>query len=224
LEHNWDEAWGYFGGARTYGSWSDEQLADSSHFDINDDGQTDLTREFCWGHSRNAGKRDFGSAASAPTTFTEDAWFGFAAGRQFLSEIDGDLSAEQQEQLLEYRDQAITAWEGAIAATVVHYINDVLADMNQMDTEDYDFAAHAKHWSEAKGFALGLQFNPHSPLSSTDFAALHNALGTAPVLSTADTSTRNAYRSALLDAKDRLGATYGFDDANLGGEHGEDGW
>ena len=36
--------------------------------------------------------------------------------------------------------------------------------MAKLGTDEYDFYAHAKHWGELKGFALGLQFNPDSPL------------------------------------------------------------
>ena len=55
------------------------------------------------------------------------------------------------------RNQAILAWENAIAATVVHYINDVLQDMSDFGTADYSFSSHAKHWGELKGFSLALQ-------------------------------------------------------------------
>ena len=80
-----------------------------------------------------------------------------------------------------HRDMALDAWEKAVAATVVHYINDTLQDMGKMEL-DYSFSDHAKHWSEMKGFALGLQFNRFSPLSDADFGTLHNYMGTQPVL------------------------------------------
>ena len=57
--------------------------------------------------------------------------------------------------------------EKAIAATVIHYINDTIGDMDSGD--EYDFYTHAKHWSEMKGFALGLQFNTNSPLHQSDY-------------------------------------------------------
>ena len=63
-------------------------------------------------------------------------------------------------ELKAHRDAALSAWEKAIAATVVHYINDVIGDM---EAEDYSFYDHAKHWSEMKGFALSFQFNRRSP-------------------------------------------------------------
>jgi hypothetical protein len=116
------------------------------------------------------------------------------------------------------------AWEGAIAATVVHYINDVLQDMGTFGTADYDFSSHAKHWSEMKGSALGLQFNPRSQVSVEDFGSFHALVGDAPVLSDASPEAQSDYATNLLAARELLAQSYGFDEANVGNELGEDGW
>jgi len=224
LEHAWDEGFGYFGAARDYAQWTDDEIADVGTFDADGDGHIDLKTEVTWGHAVNAAKRDRGSADTAPNDFTADAWEGFARGRQLLANTDGALTDDQMTELQMWRDQAVESWEKAIASTAVHYINDVLQDMSAMDTDDYDFAGHAKHWSELKGFALSLQFNPRSPVTDGDFAALHDLLGTAPVLETAPIEDRDAYAEALLDAKDILRTSYGFDAANMGDDVGEGGW
>ena len=67
----------------------------------------------------------------------------------------------------------------AVAATVIHYINDVLADMAATSESEGTFSLedYAKHWGEAKGFGLWFQFNPHSPLIDEEFAQLHELLG-----------------------------------------------
>ena len=88
----------------------------------------------------------------------------FYQGRKLITTAGGNLNEEQFAQLEAYRDTAVLAWEKAIAATVIHYINDTLGDMAELGTADYSFYSHAKHWGELKGFALGLQFNPDSPL------------------------------------------------------------
>ena len=92
-------------------------------------------------------------------------------------------------QLKAHRDTIVSTWEKCVAATALHYINDTLQDMAKFGTDDYSFASHAKHWGELKGFALGLQFNPKSPLNETVagedhsyFSKLHKLLGTAPAL------------------------------------------
>jgi hypothetical protein len=84
--------------------------------------------------------------------------------------------------------------------------------MSRFDSGDYVFLDHAKHWSEMKGFALGPQFNPSSPLDDASFARLHQLLRDRPALAgDADAST---YSSDLLEARDLLAEAYGFDDGN----------
>ena len=96
--------------------------------------------------------------------------------------------------------------------------------MNKFGTPDYSFATHAKHWGEMKGFALGLQFNPHSPVSDSDFDTIHNLFGDAPVLSNASAEEIESYRADLITARSLMGTAYGFDADNLGDDAGENGW
>jgi len=223
LEHAWDEGFGYFGASRDYCSGDDAVIASPGWSDSYPaDGALDLLTEVCWGHSANAAKRDLG--ATVATDLTAEAWSAFLAGRALIASASGPLDAGQQAALAAHRDQALAAWEAAIAATVVHYINEVIAITATFGTTDYVFADHAKAWSEGKGFALGLQFNPHSPLSDDDFAALHAALGEAPLLPGATNPALDAHLAALRAARALLGDAYGFDAENLGGADGLGGW
>ncbi len=223
LEHAWDEAFGYFGASRDYCGGSDATTADPGYADtVSADGSIDLLTEVCWGHSTNAAKRDLGAVSA--TDLSADAWQAFLAGRTLLARTDAPLTDTELAELRTYRDQAVTAWESAIAASVVHYLNGVLRHMDTFGAEAYDFDAHAKEWSEMKGFALSFQFNPRSPLSDAAFEALHAQLGQAPVLPDASEQERTAYREALLAARASVGAAYGFDAANLGGQDGTGGW
>ncbi len=223
LEHQWDEGFGYFGAARSYGDWTDDQIADTPGRDVDGDGAVDLLREYSFGHSGNAAKRDRG--ANTSMDLTADAYGAFLAGRGLLAETAGTaLTADQLAELKGHRDRAVSAWEAAIAATVVHYINEVLVDMSTFGGDAYDFGVHAKHWSELKGFALSLQFNPRSPLNDSDFAQLHAYLGDAPVLATAGAGAIDGYKADLLAARALIGEAYGFDAPDLGDDHGEGGW
>ena len=232
LEHAWDEAFGYFGAAINYADYTDEEIAASGgreafasgYNDLNGDGSIDLLSEYNFGASANAAKRDLGSSADAPTDLTAETFEAFMAGRALLAETDGALTDAQLEELTGYRDAAILGWEKAIAATAVHYINDTLQAMNAFGTDGYIFTEHAKVWSELKGFALSFQFNPKSPVSDEDFDQLHILIGDAPVLADAGEDDINAYRADLLAARDILKEAYGFDDANMGDENGENGW
>lgn len=227
LEHQWDEGFGYWGGARNYLEYTDDEIATSDgrpeyasgYHDYDGDGAIDLKAELNFAASVNAGKRDRGSSDAAPTDFSTTTMQAFLTGRAIISSADGALTDEQMTALKEQRDIAVDGWERAIAATAVHYVNDTIRDMN---AAEYNFADHAKHWGELKGFLLTLQFNPRSQVSDADLAMLHSLVGTAPVLP--GSGGEADYIADLLAARDILGQSYGFDASNLGDENGENGW
>ena len=199
LEHHWDEAYGYWGAARNYSDYTDEEIAasggrqgyENGYQDADGDGQIDLMSEFNFAASVNAAKRDLGSAAAAPTDFTADADLAWRSGRATIAEAHDSGEQVDLVALGMERDIIVSTWEKAYAATAIHYVNDVLGDMNAIGTPEYSFADHCKHWSELKGFALSFQFNPRSPMSADDFAAVHAAVGDAPVGASATSPTND---------------------------------
>jgi hypothetical protein len=53
-------------------------------------------------------------------------------------------------------------------------------------------------------------------MGDEDFAALHRAVGEAPGgASPSDPVNDEVYRAQLLDARNRIGEAYGFDEANV---------
>jgi hypothetical protein len=221
LEHAWDEGFGYFGASVDYCGGDDKVIADVGWSDtVSEDGAVDLLTEVCWGHSVNAAKRD--RAGLLSVDLTAESWAGFLEGRALIASVDGELSADQLDALRAHRDRAVGAWELTIATSVVHYLNETLVAMRDEADETYDFAEHAKVWSEAKGFALGLQFNPRSRLSDDDFAALHAHLGDAPVLP-GDPEAVTEARAGLRAARALLGEAYGLEASVLGDEDGLNG-
>ncbi len=218
LEHAWDEAFGYFGAAADYDDYSDDEIRGAGgrpeyaggYHDTNGDACIDLFAEYNWSASVNAAKRDAGSTSMS--ALTARAFDAFIAGRTLITDAGGALDAEQNVTLRTHRDAAAAAWEEALGATVIHYINEVRADIGTCGGAEYSFADHAKHWSELKGFALSFQYNPRSPWNAgSDFAALHTAIGDSPVLCDGDTAAHDA---TLLGARDSLRDAYGFDAAD----------
>lgn len=246
-EHKWDEAFGYFGAARDFKDYTDADIRaagqtegyQNGYHDTNDDGDIDLRSEINLGNSTNCAKRDLGTVGkSQPTDYTTTAFDAFLAGRKILNDAaanEGDLSQEQVDALNEQILIASLTWEKCIAATVIHYINDVRADLAKYSDGEFvdvgDFEDVAKHWSEMKGFALGLQFNPDSPYraSAEKLEELKNnleAMGDAPVLpdgsqngvQPVDKTAAEAvqeYSDALLSVRDNMEATYGFNAENV---------
>lgn len=224
LEHHWDEAFGYFGAARDYGDYTDAEIAAPGYRDSDGNLEIDLQSEYNFSYAANAAKRDLGSNAAAPTDFSKTIFDAYVHGRAIIAAAGDSLTADQRTALLAQRDIIVQTWEEVIGATVVHYINETLRDTIAIGTDTYDFYNHAKHWSELKGFALGLQFNPASPLAAAQFAELHQLIGDAPVLPGAETADIDAYKSNLLQARDIIQQAYGFDAANVGDETGNGGW
>ena len=223
LEHQWDEGYGYFGAARDYLEYTDDEIAgkggrdaySSGRHDSNNDGLFDLLSEVNFGNSVNAAKRDRGTAShTSPTDYSTTAFNALLAGRKIINDnIGSELTDVQMNDLLAQRDIVVEYWEKSISATVVHYINDTLADLNALETADFNYDDLAKHWSEMKGFALNLQFNRFSPLTDQDYALLHTLMQDAPVVS--PEADLEQYKADLLQARDILEAAYGFDSEHV---------
>ncbi len=209
MEHGWDEAFGYFGAARDYFRYTDEQLAgktDDYTFDSNGDGRIDFKSEYNFGLSRNAGKRDKGGSG---VDLTREIFDAFLRGRTLIANQGTEVDIIQQRQL------AANGMEKVIAATVVHYINDTLSDMSDLGTDAENRVNLNKHWAEMKGFTVALQYNPFKLIGDGQLRELHGIMGQAPSYDAPgspahDTTVRNYNR-----AKDVLQAAYGFSAANM---------
>ncbi len=198
LEHAWDEGFGYFGAASNYSTYTDEQLAEKENIDTDKDGVIDIKSEHNWGASINAGKRDKGSTSG--TDYTSEIFAAFLKGRTLIANAGETLTEAELTELKGYRDDAVRGWENAIAATIIHYINENIAMIETIGDADYDFITHTKVWSELKGFSLGLQFNPRSPMQS-EFENLHTLVGDKITGATED----------LVSARTLMQTAYGFD-------------
>ena len=209
MEHAWDEAFGYFGAARDYFRYTDEQLAgsvDDFTFDSNGDGSIDFKSEYNFGLSRNAAKRDKGGSG---VDFTQEIFNAFLAGRTAITN-QGTVA-----EISAHRQTAANGMEKVIAATVVHYINDTLSDMSKLGTAEENLANLNKHWAEMKGYTVALQYNPFRLITDGQLAELHGIMGEAPVY---DQPGSNAYNTQIANykrAKDVLQAAYGFSNANM---------
>ncbi|MCE2503886.1 MAG: DUF4856 domain-containing protein [Chlorobi bacterium] len=212
MEHAWDEAFGYYGGARNYFSFSDEDLAgsvDQFTNDANGDGKIDFKSEYNFGFSRNAGKRDKGS--SSGTDFTMEIFQKFLEGRTTI------VNQGSETDLISARNAVANTWEKVIAATVVHYINETLSDMDGLTNESVPSNSTNlnKHWGEMKGFTWALQFNPLKLISDADLQTLHTYMGDAPAYSPSGEGEHTSYRTALEASRSLLQNVYSFSEADV---------
>ena len=242
--HDFDEAFGYYGASRDINDYTDDEAAGkggraeygNGYYDSNGDGLIDIRSEFIFGHAQNCAKRDRLKDANGEAfyDFSTAAADAFMIGRRVLqnAEESQELTADADAALQRQIEIVSVAWETCIAATVIHYINDVVADMGDMQPPEYaslgNFTDLTKHWAEMKGFALGLQFSPLSPFRTVSTIAgidgtealrrVLTLMGDAPVLAdgsqggvaTADTAEEAlaAYEAKLLEARDILEEAY----------------
>ena len=248
-EHKFDEGFGYYGAARNALDYTDLEARAKSgregwnkgYHDTDADGMIDVRSEYHFGHAQNCAKRDAGSASGPnPTDFTTDVMTAVLASRQIISnaanKANPELTEAENAKLQEHIKMASVAWEKCIAATAVHYVNDVIADVSEYSAGAprslSNFETVAKHWSELKGFAMSLQFSPASPFRDETMTAVNlddlkmilDLIGDAPVLAdgsqngVAATGTAEdavyAYIGKLTQARAKLQDAYGFSDAN----------
>ena len=142
---------------------------------------------------------------------TKEAFDAFFAGRTLIAE-NPTMTDAQMEELKAYSDTARLAWEKSIAATAIHYVNDVIIDL---EAAEYNFYDHAKHWSELKGFVLSLQFSPLGKLTVPNHMELNGIIGTAPSLPTADGFDLATRKANLERARTVLGNAYDFDNEDV---------
>ncbi len=209
MEHYWDESFGYYGAARDYARYSDEQLAggaDDYTFDSNGDGMIDLKSEYNFGISRNAGKRDKGGTG---VDFTKEIFDAYLAGRTAITN-QGTVS-----EISTHRQIAAEGMEKVIAATAVHYVNDTLDDMSKIGTADENTVNHNKHWAEMKAFTMALQYNSFGRITSADLEQLHTLMGDAPKYDAPGTEAYNNTVANLTEAKSVFESVFGFSSANM---------
>ena len=244
-EHDWDEAFGYYGAARNNNDFTDNEAAGKSgrdgwkngYNDINGDGTIDVRSEYNLGISQNCAKRDrldIDGDGVGETNLSKEAFDAFVLGRHVISEAtnSGSMSASQQAVVEAQAEIAGMAMEKCVAATVIHYINDVIIDMGNFSDGSFADASNfkdlGKHWSEMVGFALGLQFSPYSPFrtdaeSLANLKLIYSRFGHGPVLADGSqvgqpaTGTAqeaiDAYIALLKGNRTLLQEAYGFDAA-----------
>jgi hypothetical protein len=240
-EHDWDEAFGYYGAARDNNDYTDDEAAGkggrdtwkNGWYDTDADGSIDVRAEYNMAISQNCAKRDRGSTTG--TDLSKEAMDAFLLGRHVIdvSTARGSMTSGEYAVVQAQADIAANAVEKCVAATAIHYVNDMEDDYALIVDGQYadksNFTNLTKHWSEMKGFALGLQFNPTSPYAAEDMRdelkQILTDMGDAPVLAdgsqngVAATGTAaeaiTAYVAKLVAARDAMGVAYGFDASDV---------
>jgi len=213
MEHYWDEAFGYWGGAQAYFTFSDEALANLdgalSYNDHNGDAKIDFATEYNYVFAREAGTRDLiDNVGSNPagTDFSRVLFTAFIEGRKAIIRTDITKRQETEETIL-------NVWEELIAATCIHYINLLEVDMSYIGTSQEDIPVLNRNWSAMKSWIAMLKYN--SNIHLTKLIEVCEDMGEAPVYYTPGSLEADAYLLRLDIIKSVFQTTYGFSDTQM---------
>lgn len=196
MQHGWDEAFGYFGAARDYNNYTDALIINPGQKDANGDGTIDVKSEKNFYYAQTAAKRDVNAAAFAAgsqTDFTKVMFDAFLAGRNAIDKKEYTTRDESVNTIL-------TNWDKLIAATVVHYINEVKKDKASGN------ANLATHWSEMVGYFRMIGYNPDKKLTQAQTTDIATAFGTG---------VNDVTNEKLDNAAAILKSAYGFTDQQI---------
>lgn len=210
MEHHFDEAFGYFGGARNFLDYSDQLLASAQSIDTDGDGTISLKSEMNLGIAKNFGRVDM-LAADKDLDLTKEVMESFIKGRHLITQKPQGYESY----VIALSEVALGAWEQTLAAVTVIYINLTIHAYEAYGTNSYLYKNFVKYWSEMKGFGLAFQFNPKGIMADTTFDQMHALMGDLPVLPHAAKADVDAYKTKLLQARDLLESTYGFSANNV---------
>ncbi|MCY4523303.1 MAG: DUF4856 domain-containing protein [Halobacteriovoraceae bacterium] len=202
-EHHWDEAFGYFGAARNFMDYKADEKGD---LDADNNNLINIESEKILGVAKNTIRFDHN--ASPSENLQINSFRAFVQGRYLL----GTRPAGYEETTRLLAIIALGEWEKTIAATVIHYINRTMEQMDSYGTQLYSFKKHAKYWSEMKGHAMAAQFSPTAILSDSDFDYFHKLVGNHPILGHQKGFAE--YREQLIKAREVLTDAYKFSQHN----------
>lgn len=154
MQHNWDEAFGYFGATREYSNMSDDEISKNpSVRDANNDGKVDPTSERNFYFARYAGSRDKGFSVftAGPTDYTKDIFEGFVKGRHYIGTKD---YAKRDEAAAQVK----SAWDKVIAASAINYAVALKNDISNPATNG--------RWAELLTFVTMTKYNSESKMNS----------------------------------------------------------
>ncbi len=216
LEHSWDEGFGYLGASTDYLSIADATIDEKiNHSDVNGDGEIDLLKgEYNLGLAQYASKHD---VLTGTTDLSSEIMIAFLEGRQLIQDNHGTNPADDSTfntELAAISNRAVQGMEKIFAISVIKYINQTIDDLDAyaVGSEANDVISLAKHWSELKGFALGLQFSPISTFSEAELVQLHGLIGQSPIKQLENVHGDKAlYIEALEAARTLVQEKFGFD-------------
>jgi len=218
LEHQWDEGFGYFGASMDYLNIADATISGKTYYsNVFGNDYIDLLKgEYNFGLAQYASKHD---VLTGTTDLSSEIMIAFLEGRQLIQDNFGTnpvVGSGYHTELAAISDRAVKGLEKVIAISVIKYINESIDDMDAyvVGAGNNDVDDLAKHWSELKGFALGLQFSPIPTMTEAQQIDLHDKIGQSPITKLEnDVDGKAGYIEDLVAARTLVQTAFGFDAA-----------
>lgn len=214
MEHHFDEVFGYFGTARNFLDFTDEDLSaviSGGNYRDNfvEDGLIDLETEYNYGFALEAANRDLSSWTT--TDYSQTIFNALCEGRQAIVRQDYDSLVLMKEIIL-------TNWEEVVATTAIHYINGTLSFVNHLVNEpnnsNFSYDSLYENWSAMYKYTEMLRYNYNNRFTEWEMV-LHEKYETAeipyPKALPDDPTKAAAYAEVLLEVRNLLQNTYNFD-------------
>jgi len=201
LQHQWDLAFGYFGGRAN--NLKHKSL--SPYNDDNQDDRIDLSSEYNFYLAKEARNRD--NTPIPESNFSYNITKNFLIGRQI---IDNSLMAGDntwQEALPYYNNKISIDIEKLMAANLIHYLNQIKYTAKFFLLGDAFKRNYFTAWSNSKGAVLALQFNPNSALTQEQLIKIDSLISSSRRL---EANQIAGYLREINEAIVILGDTYKF--------------
>ena len=210
LEHFFDEAYGYFGGARDVALYKDAEQSGGLSRDTNNDGSISLLKEKNHGLAKNYSRVDL-AIKDQSLDLSKEVSEAFLKGRYLITMKPNNY----RPYVIAQAQVALGAWEKTIGIVSAIYLGHMIKSYEAYGTENYIFKNLAKFFSEMKGFSLSLQFNPSAIMSDSIFDQFHSLVGTSPALPHGNAQDVQTYIANLKTARELILKTYGLDSSKI---------
>jgi len=174
IQHQWDLAFGYFGGRKNYLKHKSLPPYNDDNFDE----KIDLSSEYNFYLANEARSRD--NTPVPETNFSYDIIENFLLGRTVINNSFRESNNEWQEEIPYYTNRILVNIEKLMAANLIHHLNEIKYTAKFYLLGDDYKRNYFTAWSNSKGVALALQFNPNSTLSRDQLIEINDLIGGKP--------------------------------------------
>ena len=203
MEHSWDKAWGFFGAAACWPQFTDVQWTEQNFMDYDINDTINFASEYNFLYALEAARRDL--INDSETDFSNTLFDAWAGGRTAITNKTDELRSAARQTILD-------EWERLIAATAIHYLNALKADMALLGTPDENTVQLNSNWTYLWAYLNNLRYFTTPKADVPDMLLL---LGATPLYDLPGTAAYLLQMEKLQLLAAELQSGYGFTDFQM---------